>query len=92
MAGHGGIRAGQGRKKIAVELNTRLLALNAVIKVFGSQEAAFEFMLKSGKEQLVKWAAAHAFGNPIDQVQHSGSVAMQITGMEVIGYKKTKDK
>lgn len=91
MAGHGGIRAGQGRKKIAEELGSRQLALAAVIEVYGSPEKAFASMLSSGKEQLIKWAMSHAFGNPIDQVQHSGEVTMQITGMEVISYKKTKD-
>jgi len=62
----GGARPGAGRKKKEVEKEVRLLAINAIIEVYGSVEAGFKNLLKSGEPTLVKFAWGHAVGNPKD--------------------------
>lgn len=74
MAGKGGARPGAGRKPKAEEAETRVIATNAIISKFGSKEAAFEWLMGSGEPALVKFAFEHAFGKPVDQVQHSGEI------------------
>lgn len=66
--GHGGVRAGQGRKPIAVEMNSRELAMSALVRKYGSKEAALESLLDSGNPILMKFVYEHGFGKPIEKV------------------------
>ena len=47
----GGARPGAGRKPKAEEEKVKKLALSGLVKAFGSEEAAFEFMGKTAKEE-----------------------------------------
>lgn len=64
----GGARIGAGRKKKELEIEARKLALNAIVKLYGSVERGFEYLLRSGEPMLVKFAWGHAVGNPKDTV------------------------
>lgn len=81
----GGKREGAGRKSIAAELNTRQMAISALIKKFGSIDNAWQYMLSSGETQLIKFVIEHAFGKPQDKVEHSGEMTIAtVTGMKIV--------
>jgi hypothetical protein len=65
----GGVRAGQGRKPVAEELNTRLLSQNAIIKKYGSLEEGLQTLLESDRDPLVKFVFEHALGKPVDKLE-----------------------
>lgn len=64
----GGARAGAGRKTIAEEVNSRELAMSALIMKYGSREEALKSLLDSGNPILMKFVYEHGFGKPIEKV------------------------
>ncbi len=68
MAGHGGIRKGQGRKPIAEELKSYDLCRSALVAKFGSMEAAITYLIESEEPALMKFVYEHAIGKPQDKV------------------------
>lgn len=64
----GGVRAGAGRKTIAEEVNSRELAMSALIMKYGSREEALKSLLDSGNPILMKFVYEHGFGKPIEKV------------------------
>ena len=84
MAARGGKRPGSGRKPVAAEAETRIIATKAITDTFGTKEEAFKWLIASGEAALIKFAFAHAFGNPVDNVNLSGEIKVkQITGIVV---------
>jgi hypothetical protein len=81
MEKRGGKRIGAGRKALAEEQKTQVIAMNALVAKYGSQEAALTAAIESGKDQLVKFVYEHAFGKPQDKIEHSGEVTQNIVGM-----------
>lgn len=71
MAKHGGSRPGSGRKRIHDEIEARGLAIKAIKSVYGSLEDGMKALLLSGEPSLQKFVYEHAFGKPMDKVQHS---------------------
>jgi hypothetical protein len=81
MERRGGKRPGSGRKPLAEEMKTQVIAMNALVSRYGSQELALQAALDSGKDQLIKFVYEHAFGKPQDKIEHSGEVHQNIVGM-----------
>ena len=67
----GGARPGAGRKTKTDEDKARDLAIQGIKNVCGSEEKAFEYLLKSGEPSLIKFAFEHAFGKPKERVDLS---------------------
>lgn len=78
MAGKGGARPGAGRRTIAQELGTADLAKKALIKKYGSIDAAFQHLLESGESALLKFVFEHAFGKPTEKLEHSGGFTIKV--------------
>lgn len=67
----GGARPNAGRKSKLDEEKTKKLALNAIIKEFGSEEAAWQDMAKKAKEGSYKhneFLFSYAYGKPKENV------------------------
>jgi len=79
----GGVRAGQGRPKKAEELKIVNTATNAIIARYGSLEAGFEALLKTGEPSLIKWVFEHAAGKPQERIDITSNGKEVITGMVV---------
>jgi len=69
MAGYGGARPGAGRKPKVEEDRVRELAVSAIVKKYGSEEAGFLALLDSGEASLIKFAYEHAFGKPKERFE-----------------------
>lgn len=67
---------GQGRKAKADEDKIRNLAISAIVKKYGSEQAGFEALLDSGEPSLMKFAYEHAFGKPKEKIEHSGEMGI----------------
>ena len=72
MAGTGGARPGAGRKTASEELRSAEICRSALIKKFGSLEAAIKDLIKSEEPVLVKFVYEHAFGKPQDKMELTG--------------------
>jgi len=68
MGNRGGARPGAGRKTKAEELQIRNQAIEAIEQTYGSIVEGLKFLLASGEPALIKFAFAHAIGNPKDVV------------------------
>lgn len=68
MSNRGGARPGAGRKTKAEELQIRNQAIDAIEQTYGSIVEGLKFLLASGEPSLIKFAFAHAIGNPRDVV------------------------
>ncbi len=64
----GGKRPGAGRKPKADEDRIRTLCLNAMERIYGSEEKAFEYIAKQSKESFphLKLLFEYAYGKPKD--------------------------
>jgi hypothetical protein len=78
--GLGGARPGAGRKPKSDELRVQNLARKALISKFGSEEKAFEFLLKSKEPTLIKFVYEHAYGKPREKIDlnNKGSITLKI--------------
>jgi len=65
---NGGARPGAGRKTKTEELKIVNQAVNAITDTYGSLEAGFKALLKTGEPSLIKWVFEHAAGKPQDKV------------------------
>lgn len=72
MAGKGGAMPGGGRPKKVDEERVRDLSVKAIIKHYGSEEAAFIALLASKEAVLIKFVFEHAYGKPRDKVELGG--------------------
>lgn len=84
MAGKGGTRKGAGRPSKVDEDRVKEMAAKAMIKKFGSEQAAFAFLLDSREASLIKFAFEHAFGKPKEKVDvnHSGRIMLNFIEAE----------
>jgi hypothetical protein len=66
----GGRRDNAGRKPKADEDRIRGLAVGALVKIYGSEEQAFEHLAKMAKESFphVNLLFAYAYGKPQDKL------------------------
>lgn len=71
MAGKGGKRPGAGRPKLADELRSAEIAKGALIKKYGTMEAAIEALIDSKEPSLIKFVYEHAMGKAPDKIDHS---------------------
>ena len=64
----GGKRSGAGRKPKEDEDRIRTLCLNAMERIYGSEEKAFEYIAKQSKESFphLKLLFEYAYGKPKD--------------------------
>ena len=76
MAGRGGKREGAGRKSISEEVNSREIAVAALVERFGSKQAAFKYLITTGEPSLVKFVFEHAFGKPAQSLELSGGLKL----------------
>lgn len=76
---NGGARKGAGRKSIHEEIAARDIAIEAIIDVYGSLEDGMKALLASPEPSLRKFVFEHAFGKPMEKVQHSGDPDAPIT-------------
>jgi hypothetical protein len=76
MGQRGGARPGAGRKTKAEELQIRNQAIDAIEQTYGSITEGLKFLLASREPALIKFAWAHAIGNPKDvlDVDMNGSI------------------
>ena len=70
----GGARIGAGRKSISEEVNSRELAMSALVKKYGGKEEALIALLNSDNPILIKFVYEHGFGKPLDKIEHSGNL------------------
>ncbi len=75
----GGVRPGAGRPSKHDEDRVRDVALRAILKVHGTEEKAFEFLLQHEEPTLIRFAYEHAFGKPKERQD----VAMTFPDIEV---------
>lgn len=77
---NGGARPGSGRKPKAQEARIQEMATKALIKKYGSEEAAFTRLLDSKEPTLIKFVYEHAFGKPKEKVavENSGQITLII--------------
>lgn len=68
----GGKREGAGRKSKVEEDRVRGLAVAAIVKKYGSEEAGFMALLDSGESSLIKFVYEHAFGKPKEKHEFTG--------------------
>lgn len=68
MAGRGGFRPGAGRPTKNDEVRVRDLCLSAIEEYYGGVKEGLIELLKSGEPALIKFAWAHAIGNPKEHV------------------------
>lgn len=68
---HGGARRGSGRKSAHSEIEVKNLAIDAIVKVYGSEEKGFIALLQSGSDTLQKFVFEHAWGKPKEKLEHS---------------------
>ena len=68
----GGSRPGAGRKPIHDEIQSRDMAISAIVNVYGSLEKGMEALLRTGEPSLQKFVFEHAIGKPREKVEHSG--------------------
>lgn len=73
--GHGGKRDGAGRPTKVDEERVSQLAMDALIKVFGSEQKAFEHLVELGKDSFpqLNLAFAYAYGKPRERIEHMGN-------------------
>ena len=64
----GGFREGSGRKPRSEELGITKLAVDAIIKYYGSLELGFVSLLNSQDTALIKFVWEHAAGKPRERV------------------------
>lgn len=72
----GGARPGAGRPTKADEAKVKGLAIQSIIKRYGSEEEGFLALLNSGESSLIKFVYEHAYGKPKERVEHSGDVGI----------------
>lgn len=77
---NGGARAGAGRKPKSDEARIQAIAAKAMIKKFGSEQRAFEYLLNSKEPSLIKFAFEHAFGKPREKVDmnNGGQITLKV--------------
>ena len=70
MAGHGGVRPNAGRKRKADEEKIKRWGEDAIIKVYGSIQAYYEFIATQAKESFphLKLLQEYVFGKPTERV------------------------
>lgn len=81
----GGSRPGAGRKPKADEDRIRDMAAKAMVGKYGSEQAAFAFLLESKEPTLIKFAFEHAFGKPKEKVD------MNHTGYVMVNFVESED-
>jgi hypothetical protein len=64
----GGWRPNAGRKAKAEEEKIVAVAMNAVIKKYGSLEEGFIALLESGEPSLIKFVFEHVAGKPRERI------------------------
>lgn len=71
MSKHGGKREGAGRPPKEDEDRIRSLSINAIEKIYGSEEAGWEYIAKQSKESFphLKFLFEYAYGKPIEVKQ-----------------------
>lgn len=77
---NGGARIGAGRKSKTQEARIQEMAAKALIGKYGSEQAAFAFLLNSKEPTLIKFVYEHAFGKPKEKVavENSGQITLII--------------
>lgn len=68
MGQNGGARPGSGRKSKAEEEKTKVIAIGAIIKKYGSAESGFEALLGTKEPSLIKFVFEHAYGRPPQEI------------------------
>ncbi len=79
MATKGGARIGAGRKSKADEERVRTLAVEAIVKKYGSEQAGFSALLDSEDTGLIKWVYEHAYGKPKEKMDMKLEGGVSIT-------------
>jgi len=74
----GGARPGAGRKPVHDEQRVRDLAIKAIVAVHGTEDAGFEWLLRSQEPSLAKWVYEHAYGKPKEQIDLNSKVEQTI--------------
>jgi hypothetical protein len=71
--GHGGARAGGGRKPKAEEDKIKKLSTNAIIKIYGSEQAFFEKLAEMAMSEFpaLKLLMEYTYGKPKEQKEAS---------------------
>ena len=82
MGMRGGARPGAGRKPKAEEEKIVAVAMNAVIKKYGSLEEGFIALLNSGEPSLIRFVFEHVAGKPRERI--SMEVDGEINAVQMI--------
>jgi hypothetical protein len=83
--GHGGVRKGQGRKPLALELNTSQLARETLISKFGSLNNALQALWDSEEPTLMKFVAEHAFGKAVEKTAQTDTDGNDLPNVTING-------